>query len=77
MKNPFLHGDLEEEVYMATPPGFCMMNVEGKVCKLKKALYGLKQSSRAWFERFRLSMLKSGYKQAQADHTFFVKRQGS
>lgn len=44
VKNVFLNGNLEEEVYMESPPG---MNYNGKVCKLKKALYGLKQSPRA------------------------------
>lgn len=52
VKNTYLHGDLEEGVYMVTPPRFCMSQVEGKVCKLKKTLYGLKQLPRAWFERF-------------------------
>lgn len=77
VKNAFLHGDLEEEVYMAIPPCFRMMYAKGKVCKLKKTLYGLKQSLLAWFERFKSAMLKSGYKQAQADHTLFVKIQSS
>ena len=49
VKNAFLHGDLDEEIYMEIPPGFGF-NLEGnKVCKLKKALYGRKQSPRAWF----------------------------
>lgn len=61
---------------MATPPSFRIMYVEGKVYKLKKALFGLKQSPCAWFERFRSTMLKSKCKQAQADHTLFVRRQG-
>lgn len=73
VKNAFLNGHLEEEVYMDPPPGISCGN---KVCKLKKALYGLKQSPRAWFGRFSNFMKKAGYKQSDADHTLFVKNHG-
>ena len=53
VKNAFLHGDFQAEVYMELPPGFGTPQTNGKVCKLKKLLYGLKQSPRAWFDRFR------------------------
>ena len=49
VKNTFLSGDLEEEVYMDLSSGFEDGIKKGKVCRLKKALYGLKQSPRAWF----------------------------
>jgi hypothetical protein len=74
VKNAFLHGDLQEEVYMEIPPGFSSRETEGKVCKLKKSLYGLKQSPRAWFGRFRNEVCKLGYQQSNADHTLFFKR---
>ena len=72
VKNAFLHGDLNEEIYMNIPPGF-RSDISNKVCKLKKALYGLKQSPRAWFGRFAKVMKDSGYKQSQGDHTLFIK----
>ena len=43
VKNVFLNGDLEEEVYMELPPGFDEDKRNGTVYKLKKkVLYGLK-----------------------------------
>ena len=73
VKNAFLHGDLEEEVYMEIPPRFSPKEGTSKVCRLKKALYGLKQSPRAWFGRFTKAMVHLGYKQSQGDHTLFFK----
>ena len=61
VKNAFLHGELEEEIYMGIPPRFSGVG-EGKVYRLKKALYGLKQSPCAWFGRFAKVMLTNGYK---------------
>ena len=75
VKNAFLHGDLEEEVYMDIPPGFKTSVKDGCVCHLQKALYGLKQSPRAWFGRFSLSMKKKGFRQSNSDHTLFLKNQ--
>ena len=74
MKNAFLNGDLEEEVFMDLPPGFEeKLKKKKKVCKLKKSFYGLKQSPRAWFERFGKLIKLQGYIQSQADHTMFYK----
>ena len=52
IKNAFLHGDLQEEVYMEQPPGFVAQGEIGKVCRLRKSLYGLKQSLCAWLSKF-------------------------
>ena len=72
VKNAFLNGKLDEEIYMLPPPGF-EAKFGSKVCKLEKALYGLKQSPRAWFERFTQVVKNHGYTQAQSDHTLFTR----
>ena len=77
VKNAFLHGDLEEEVYMESPPGFSQDFKPEEGCRLKRALYGLKQSPRAWFGRFTLAMKKYGYHQSNSDHTLFLKERGN
>jgi hypothetical protein len=62
VKTAFLHGELEEDIYMDQPEGFIVPDKEKFVCKLKRSLYGLKQSSRQWNKRFDSFMLKHGFK---------------
>ncbi|CAL8165411.1 unnamed protein product [Prunus armeniaca] len=77
VKIAFLHGDLEEEVYMDLLLGCNLArDKESQVCKLRKSLYGLKQSPRAWFGIFIKSMKNFGYIQSNADHILFLKRDG-
>jgi hypothetical protein len=72
VKNAFLHGDLNETVYMAQPPGF---ESKGEcVCHLKKSIYGLKQSPRAWFDKFSKAVVSHGMTRSQADHSVFFKK---
>jgi hypothetical protein len=52
VKALFLHGDLEEKIYMKQPEGFVVKGKQELVCKLKISLYGLNQSPRMWYHMF-------------------------
>ena len=60
INNVFLHGDLQEELYMEQRPRFVAEGEIGKVCRLWKSLYGLKQSLRTWFGKFSQSIKEFG-----------------
>ncbi|KAJ8485617.1 hypothetical protein OPV22_018102 [Ensete ventricosum] len=76
VKTAFLHGDLEEKIYMEQPEGFKVKGKENLVCKLKKSFYGLKQAPRQWYKKFDSFMIKNEYKRTTSDHCVYIKRFG-
>ncbi|BFG36388.1 hypothetical protein CerSpe_226620 [Prunus speciosa] len=77
VKNAFLHGFLQEDVYMVQPPGFVNPAHPTHICKLHKSLYGLKQAPRAWFNRISTFLLSLGFSRSLADSSLFIFQQGS
>ena len=52
VKLAYLHGVLDEEIYMEEPEGFIAKGEENIVCRLIQSLYGLKQAGRVWNRTF-------------------------
>ena len=75
VRTTFLHGDLEEEIYMRQPQGYVVKGKEKLVCKLKKSLYGLKQTPRQWYLKFDRFMSEQGYTKCHSDHCVYLKKQ--
>lgn len=65
VKTAFLHGDIDEEIYMEVPKGITAK--KGVVCKLNKSLYGLRQASRCWNVKFDSFLKKFNFVQSSAD----------
>ncbi|KAG7594818.1 Reverse transcriptase RNA-dependent DNA polymerase [Arabidopsis thaliana x Arabidopsis arenosa] len=80
VSNAFLHGELDEEIFMSMPQGYTAPPgtslPPNPVCRLLKSLYGLKQASRQWYKRFSSVLLGANYIQSPADNTLFVKVAG-
>jgi histone deacetylase 1/2 len=77
VQNAFLHGVLEEEVYMHQPPGYKDRVHPHYVCKLDKAIYGLKQAPRAWYARLCSQLIKLGFTPSKGDTSLFYYNKGS
>jgi hypothetical protein len=67
VKTAFLHGELEETIYMHQPEGFIVEGKEDHFCQLRRSLYGLKQSPRHWYKHFDSFMVGHGYTRSNHD----------
>ncbi|MCF8701912.1 hypothetical protein L3054_11040 [Corynebacterium sp. MC-10] len=72
VKNAFLHGNLNEIVYMYQPLGFRDPARPDHVCLLRKSLYGLKQAPRAWYQRFAEYVATIGFSHSTSDNSLFI-----
>jgi hypothetical protein len=72
-KIKFLHGDLEEEIYMKQPEGFLVKGNKYLVCKLKRSIYGLNKSPRMWYQTFNTYILSFGFVRSKFDHCILSK----
>jgi transposase InsO family protein len=70
VKTAFLHGELDEEVYLEPPEGVPIE--QGKVWRLRKALYGLKQAPRQWNRKLDEFLRSLGFQRSEADHSLYV-----
>jgi hypothetical protein len=74
IRNVFLHGDLQEEVYMEQPPSYVDQTHPNLVCRLKKALYGLKQALKVWSNKIGQYLVTSEFQTSNVDFSLYVKK---
>ena len=73
VKNAFLYGELDRDIFMMQPECFVSNDHASYVCKLKKALYGLKQAQRAWYGKISQYFMFCGFKILDANSSLFIK----
>jgi hypothetical protein len=73
VKTTFLHGDLEQEIYMKQPEAYVVKGNKELVCKMKKSMYGLKKSPRMLYQKFDTCMLGLGFTRSKEDHYVYFK----
>jgi len=71
VRNAYLYGELEEEIYMEQPEGFHARGKERHVLRLRRALYGLKQAGLAWWRALKKSMEELGFVNLDSDAGLF------
>lgn len=73
VKYAFLHGNLQEEVYIEQPPGYIRSD-SSLVCCLKKSLYGIKQAPRSWYSKMDTFLLDTIFSRCHSDSNVYTKK---
>ena len=68
----FLHGHLNEVIFMEAAPGVTSSSAPGMVWRLKRPLYGLKQSPREWHAKLKEVLTELGYEPVHGDPSLFL-----
>lgn len=74
MVTAYLHGDLEDEIYVQPPKELLEPNQEGKVWRFKKSIYGLKQSGRNWNRKLDQTLKEFKFNPSKANPCVYIKR---
>jgi hypothetical protein len=77
VKNAFLNGVIQEEVYVRQPPSFENPKYPHRVYKLSKALYRLKRTPRTWYAMLKTLLLEHVYIMESVDKTLFTLKHGT
>ena len=72
VRNTYLYGELEEEIYMEQPEGFHARGMGNHVLRLCRALYSLKQAGLAWWRVLKKSMEELGFVNLDSDAGRFM-----
>jgi hypothetical protein len=77
VETAFLHGKLEEEIFMNVPEGYSEDPdfIKTKAMRLKKAIHGLVQAARQWWKKFNSEILKLGFKGNNIDPCLYFKKE--
>lgn len=71
VKNAYLYGNLQEEIYMRLPPLYDAK--EEEVAKLLRPIYGLRQSGRKWNEALNEYLTKIGFERLKSSNCTYRK----
>jgi hypothetical protein len=75
VKSAFLHGDLDEEIYMEQPPGY--VQDSSLDCRLRRSLYGIKKAPRAWYANMDIFLIYFGFDHSHSNPTVYTQKKGT
>ena len=77
IETTFLHGDLEETIYMEQPKMMENDNYPDYVYKLYTPMYGLKQSPRQWYAKLHKFLLNAYFTRLYSEPNLYVRKTNS